>query len=106
MIFELARAQLILPKLRSDLESLTLLNCNAAPKECDRPQRAGAEERIRLKRIISRAKEMTYAKCVIVKPDLLNHVPQWPLGTGDLASVGLSSIWVSFFFSSFSGKHM
>lgn len=47
---ELARAHLILPKLISNLESLTLLNCNVAPKECDRPPRARVEERTHLRK--------------------------------------------------------
>lgn len=47
---ELAKAHLILPKLRLNLESLTLLNCNVAPKECDRPPRARVEERTHLRK--------------------------------------------------------
>ena len=45
---ELARAHLILPKLRANLESLTLLNCNVALQECDRAHRARGEEKARL----------------------------------------------------------
>lgn len=54
---ELARAHLILPKLRSNLEYLTLLNCNVAPEECDRPHRARVGESTSQKELSSKLKE-------------------------------------------------
>lgn len=47
---QLVRAHLISPKLRSNLESLTLLNCDTAPQDCDRPHRARIEERACLRK--------------------------------------------------------
>lgn len=54
---ELARAHLILPKLRSNLEYLTLLNCNVAPKECDRAHGAKVGESTSQKELSSKLKE-------------------------------------------------
>lgn len=85
-------------KLGSNLESLTPLNCNVAPKECDRPPRAGEETEPGLERIISYPRDMTYTEFLTVKSDLMNHAPEWPLGTRDLTSACQPSVCPVIFF--------